>query len=299
MIYIFTLATSLVFAETITIQEGATFELPTGLVSQANQTPPVSAAWVNKENTVAVFLISIKKSQNEMKAAGLEFKDWPSVGLSTVKGFGNSLAKSLEKSLSAPCSFSGEAENRDFNTVSFWITVETRCKTPDNYNLKSRVIQVFLKDSIAMIRIDASPSTEKFGEKVAATIWNSIQVDQNVRLNSIQTNDNSESDKASLSGGKGFFLVDYRTIKPAALVGIYLGSIIGSILYGMLFTFILIKLKANPTVALISSQLIIIALKIYGAEENGAWELDPILYLTTSTIAVLALWKWAKKKSKA
>jgi hypothetical protein len=298
LIFILLIVTNFIFAETITIRKGVTFELPTGLISQPNQSPPATASWVNKENSVAVSIMLMNKSQNEMSSAGLELENWPGTGLSTVKGFGNSLSKSLEKTLNAPCSFTGQAEERDLNNVSFWVTIDTTCQTTESFNLRSRLIIIYLNDSMALIRIDANPPTDKFGERVAATIWHSIQVDPTIRLETVATGDDGKSNKAELSGGKGFFIIDYRTIKPTYLVGSYVGAIIGSIFLGMLFTLILLKLKLKPLLSLIISQLLCIALSIYGAEEDGAWELDPILYIVTSSIAVFALWKWAKKKSK-
>lgn len=298
LIFISTLlfVSSVLQAETIKIKDGVTFELSTGLISQPKQASPVVAAWMNSGNTVSVTLIVMEKNESEISASAKEFNNWPSVGLSTLKGFGNSNAKTLEGVLQAPCSFTGQAEQRDVENVSYWVSVDTTCKTAEGFNLRSRLIQILLRDAIALIRIDSNPPTEMLGEKITATIWNSIQVHPDQKAKLSYSSQDVKNEKPQLSGGKGFFLKNYKTINNATLIGTYIGAILGSIFLGMLSAFFLLKIKIKPLPALIIPQVLFIILRIYGAEENGAWELDPILYFVSSVVAIVVLWKWANRK---
>jgi hypothetical protein len=280
--------------------EGVIFAAPGPLVSQPVPagSGPVAKLWKDPEGMISE---TVAVSDSDGAAVVKEMEDWPSVGRSLIDGFGSSNAKALSKVYSADCNFSGTPLLRDMSRAMMGGEVTTTCQTsPALTVLKSRMIVVATRSKQVIFRIDALPAADAPAAKIVADLWKSITVSDVVRVvpsapSSIDVVDRTWA--GSVSGGRGFHLVSYGTIRPAALIGEAVGTLLAALLFGWLFTILLMWPGIPPPYAIAISQLICIGLTAWGNEHDGSWTLSPAMWLLNA-LAGAALLAPARRRWK-
>jgi len=288
-------------AELLSAAEGITFDAPKDLIAQPKQPSPIVYTWKDTNDSIGVTVIAVASDKANTSANAKEFQNWPDVSRSFIQGFGKSNASTLEKALNAKCSFVGMPRSQDLDKMAIQVEIETTCNTgTDPFFLRSRIIQVLTQSNTVIFRIDSQKSADAKAQAINANIWQSIKIanDQKVLppVTASESNNVSEMTSKPVVGGTGIKIKDYSLLNKSYIIGNYFGAIIGSILFGMLFSIFFMKIKIPPIPSLLCAQILIIFLRILGDKENGTWELDPVQYLVTTTIAILALKKWATNR---
>jgi hypothetical protein len=180
------------------------------------------------------------------------------------------------------------------------IRVEVTCPTSTGpVTLRSIVVNALTRNQEVLVRIDAYSVTSDPQDAVAEEIWSTLSVAPGERLASDSTPMTPSSTGHAVHGGPGLHLRDYGLIRPAALIGEAVGSVIGAILFGALFTLILLKLHVKPLPAALIAQLLVLGLRMVGYEHDGVWEIDWLISLPSSILALLYLVRWARRRPEA
>ena len=279
---------------------GVTFSLPFAFVPQSGRPAPIVMSWVNANATVSVDAIIIAYPGGSPASAVAEFRDWPGVGRSMAASFGESSARALGKQYGVRCSYEGAPLKHDPSRMMMAMRVEVTCPTSAGpFVVRSYVLNVMTLAEQLLVRVDAYPVNAASEDSVADMIWSTVQVAPNQQMTGYSTSVDTASAARAVSGGPGFHMRDYGLIRPAALVGEAVGSVIGAILFGALFTLILLKLHVKPLPAALIAQVIVIALRTLGAEHDGVWEFDWLISPAASLVAFLYLVRWAQKRTEA
>lgn len=290
---------SLAFAESVSVA-GVSFWVPSDLVSQGKQPEPIAFSWKNASDTLSVGVVSVPAPNGGNAEAAKEFQDWPGAGRSMAKGFGNSNAKALGKTYSAECTFTGAPISRDMERMVIQVQVDTTCATtPAPVRLRSRLINILTRTASVLVRVDSLPDGDSEADAITAGVWKTLKVEAAQRVTPVEPERgglDSQSTGAPVSGGPGVRLKDYNLIRPASIVGSYIGAILSGLTFGALLSMLFMRFGAKPLPALIGAQVLLMLLRVWGEEHDGVWELDPLLDGVVALIVIFALRGWARRR---
>lgn len=286
-------------AQVVSPTAGVSFTLPPGFASQSDAPPPIAMLWRNETGTVSIAAVVLNYPNDDAAAAAAEFQDWPAVGRSMASSFGESSARMLGKQQGVRCSFDGLPLRQDQSRMAMEVRVEVTCPTsPSPLVVRSVLINVLARNQQLLLRIDAYPAAGAAQDSVAAEIWNTLTVAADERIATVGGVEISGRVR-QVHGGPGVRLRDYGLIRPSFLIGEAVGSVVGALVFGALFTLVLLKLHVRPIPAALVAQLIVIALRMIGGEHDGVWEVDWLISFPSSLIAFLYLVRWAQRRPEA
>ena len=234
-------------------------------------------SWANAQGTLTVNAILVPVPNGDVSAAAKEFEDWPDVGRSLVTSFGNAYSRALTQSTNVECNHSGQPITRDMKRMLIQFRVDVACATtPAPTMLRALVLTVLTKSGQVMIRIDTQPEANAEADDVAAMMWRTLSVtdDQRVQFSA-------------------FRLSDYSLINPAALVGEFVGSVLGGTLFGALLAILFMRVGMNPLFSLVIAQMFLVVVRLVGNEHDGIWEFDWVTSVLPGIISVVILRGWA------
>ncbi|MCB1196977.1 MAG: hypothetical protein KDK51_01275, partial [Deltaproteobacteria bacterium] len=107
-----------------------------------------------------------------------------------------------------------------------------------------------------MFRIDSQQITYEKSNVITSNLWNSIEIkpDQRIFLpQDKKKDDNQQIVLEPVKGGSGIIIRDYGLVRTSYLIGEYIGSLISAIVFGILFSLILMKIKVPPLLSLFSA----------------------------------------------
>lgn len=262
------------------VDAALSFESPRGMRAQSNQPPPVIRAWVSPDGQASVTVIIAPLPEGETAQAIREFADWPGAGQSFAEGFGSASSEVLSKAYRAKCSYLATPVRRDVNNWAFEVRLDFTCATvPQPTPIRTSVIRVLTTTGQLVVRIDAQASAYALAGDATEQIWSTLQVTSDHRIVT-----------------PIFRFKDYKGINSAFVVGRVIGSLVAATAFGALLTAIFIMLRLRPMPALIAAQIIVIAFGMWGAEENGVWDVDWIFPIPTAVVAILLLRGWARSR---
>jgi hypothetical protein len=285
-------------AQTVSPGAGVSFQLPSGLTVQQGRPAPVTMSWTNAAGTVSVDAMVIGYPNGNVGAAAREFQDWPGVGRSMAASFGNSSARVLGEVYHVACTYEGIPLSHDPQRMALQIRVDVTCPTsPQPVVTRSLVLNAMTLSGEVWIRIDAPPPAFTEQNAIANEIWRTMTVAESQRVVADYTPSGSTRRPVRpVVGGPGFRLTDYGLIRPAAIIAQLVGAIIGAIVFGALLTLVLMKARLQPLAAVLISQLILIALGLWGGERDGVWELNWLVSFPSAIVATLVLRPWANRR---
>jgi hypothetical protein len=290
---------SLALAESVSVG-GVSFWAPSDLVSQGKQPEPIAFSWKNTSDTLSVTVASLPASEGGNAESAKEYQDWPGVGRSFVKGFGNGNAKGLGMRYGAECTFTGAPISRDLERMAIQIQVDTTCATtPEPFQLRTRLINILTRTATITVRVDSVPDGDSEAEAITAGIWKTVKVEPGQRVAPVASGADEMDSQATgtpVSGGPGVRLKDYGLMRPAAIAGEYFGALIGGLAVGALLSMLLMRFGAKPLPALIGAQVLLTLLRVWGDEQDGVWELDPLRDGVAALIVIFALRRWAQRR---
>ena len=166
------------------------------------------------------------------------------------------------------------------------------CDTqPDGFAVRSRLIQVTTRAGLVIFRIDSQLSTDAKAQGVASGLWRSFRVATDHRVVV-----DVEGGIESVHGGAGVMCTDYRLIRPATIFGRYIGGVLSAVLFGALLTLLLMRVSVPSVPALVVGQILLVAIRAWGAEREGTWELDLPLDAFSAMVGIAILRRWAERR---
>ena len=268
---------------------GIQFEVPADFVTEI-ENPGAYKSWINSDSTISLVIVKIPKTHVEMEAFIKELKN-PGASRSFINSYGNAQIKAL-KSSSIDCIYDGQVIDTSGAGSVILFEISFVCEQMSEYNSKQRLIMILTKSGQLMIQIDSREVSNSLSAKLFDEVSKSISINAS---NQISVESKIDSN-AIVSGGKGIRIVDYGQINNDSIVATYFGGLVSAILFGYLITLLFLKVNLSIMTATLLSQSLIILLRVFGAEEGGVWNVDPILYLVTGFIATIVISKLLKRR---
>lgn len=280
--------------------KGVTFEPPAGLSVQP-EPGQWEASWANAEQTISVMLAAMPLADDQALDAARELRDWPAVGRSLADGFGRKNAERLGAELGAPCRFVGMPQARDGTRAMIQCQVDTTCERASSaFTLRSRLVQVVTRSHSLLFRIDSQSPSDAQAAAITSKLWQSIRIDEGHRIvveNSSEDGNPPTATARPVTGGTGIRLRDYGLIRPAWLVGEFVGGVVAGLILGALATAVLLKFGVGLLPALIGPQVLFCLVRMLAGTQSYPKEIDPIGSAVVGAVVVAALYPWAKGRS--
>ncbi len=182
--------------------EGVRFDLPPGLVENENVLPPVLRAWNGASDPVFVLVVAVQ-APNANEDMLKELQDWPQAGRNMGSGFGDALSGGLGRQLGVACSYTRTPIAVDRGRFLGEVAVEVTCETsPETTTFRVLVLFVLTRTSQVVIQVNAAKGAYPVGERIASTIWGSLEVAPEHRLGAGPPDSRPESVPGERSGKK-------------------------------------------------------------------------------------------------